>query len=335
MSAAEAEVITPEQEPQKKPRSRAITQAQSSDVLPGTLVEVAEKDLAIVRHEETLPVPANDSQMLQSLMTEAIRSGNRELMREVMEIRRELKAEAAREAFFAALSVFQAECPIIKRKKAVYEKDRTKGVRYHYAPLDDIVRIVGPLLTKHGLSYKIESRVEVREKIEWLLVECIVHHELGHKEKSPPFEVPLMFSDFMNKQQSFGAATTFAKRYAILDALGIVTGDDDNDARGVSASANDGRAVRQPVSQPRQTPTAQRAEAQKANGGSTRVDLEPAGEGEAIDANTVSGLGKAMEHAGLSLSDFTARFPKLGGPEQIKKTDMRAIMSWIADPKKN
>src|ERR1051326_7931071 len=107
MSAAEAEVVQPEQEPQKKTRSRAM-----------------------VRHEETLPAaPANDSQMLQGLMTEAIRSGNRELMREVMEIRRELKAEAAKEAFFAALSAFQAECPIIKRKKPVYEKDRTRGVR--------------------------------------------------------------------------------------------------------------------------------------------------------------------------------------------------------------
>lgn len=316
MSAAEPEVIAAEK--------------------TGTLVELAPKDL-VAEMSSTQPAPRDDRQMLSDMMTEAIRSGNRELMREVMEIRRELKEEAARDAFFAALSAFQAECPIIKRKKAVYEKDRTRGVRYHYAPLDDIVGIVGPLLTQHGLSYKIESRVEVRDKVEWLLAECVVHHAMGHKEKSPPFEVPLMFSDFMNRQQSFGAASTFAKRYALMDALGIVTGDEDSDARGAGVPAQEFRASRPPVNQPRQTPTAQRAEAsKKANGENhAKVDLEPAGEADAIDANTIKGLSLAMEHAKLGEVEFKARFPKLAGLAQVKKADTRVIMSWIADPNKN
>src|ERR1043165_3281585 len=174
MATTEAEVVQsePELEPQKKTRSRAM-----------------------VRHEEPLPAaPANDSQMLQGLMTEAIRSGNRELMREVMEIRRELKAEAAKEAFFAALSAFQAECPIIKRTKPVYDIDKQtrqrKGVRYHYAPMDEIVRIVSPILTKHGLSYTIVAPVETAGNEPWLIAKCTVHHELGHNETSE-FRIPL------------------------------------------------------------------------------------------------------------------------------------------------
>ena len=146
-----------------------------------------------------------------------------------------------------------------------------------------------------------------------------------------------MFNDFMNRQQSFASATTFAKRYAFLDALGILTGDDDNDARSFTPNeAREARASRQPVSQPRQTPTAQKAEAEKANGGvKHKFAIEPAGEGEAIDANTIKGLTAAMEHAKLTNEHFKARFPALSGLEQVKKTNTNVVMSWIADPNKN
>lgn len=91
---------------------------------------------------------------------------------------------------------------------------------------------------------------------------------------------------------------------------------------------------RQPVSQPRSTPSAQRA-AQRANGaqaGGDKVQLEPAGEDEAIDSNTIKGLTQAMTHATLGMSDFKARFPALGGLEQVKKSDTRVVLSWIASP---
>jgi hypothetical protein len=116
---------------------------------------------------------------------------------------------------------------------------------------------------------------------------------------------------------------------------GVVPEGDDDEQRITPHEAREAKA-RQPVSQPRQTPTAQRAEAQKTNGGTKgRVQIEPAGEGEAIDANTLKGLQAAMEHATLGQSDFTTRFPKLAGLEQVKKTDARVIMSWIADPTRN
>ena len=322
---AEAEVIAPET-PETGKKSRSRNGAKSE--LPGTLVEVAPKDLVIEPRREGVDI--------NMLMAHAVQTGNIDTMERVMAIRRELKAEAAKEAFFAALSAFQQECPVIKRKKPVYEKDRQKGVRYYYAPMDDIVRIVSPLLTKHGLSYSIVSKVEKSDGDQWLLATCTVHHDLGHNEESE-FRVPLMFSDFMNRQQSFGSASTFAKRYAFCNALGILTGDDDNDARSNGISPNEARAARQPVSQPRETPTAQRAAATKAANGETKekAQLEPAGEGEGIDANTIKGLSAAMEHARLGQEDFQKRFSGLNGLEQVKKTDSRVVMSWIADPTKN
>lgn len=306
MSAVEADVLPPE--PAKSARTKRSNGSAS-----------------------TAMEPKREGVDINTLLATAVQTGHLETMERVMAIRRELKQEAAREAFFAALSSFQSECPIIKKTKSV--KDSSGATRYHYAPLDVIVRVVAPLLTKYGLSYTIESKIIGTGDEGALEAICKVYHEAGHMEESR-FSVPVEPPKFMSKPQTFGAASTFAKRYAFVNALGILTGDDDNDAR--EAPSRTPPAARQPVSQPRQTPTAQRAEVDKANGnGKQKADLDPAGEGEAIDVNTVKGLAAAMEHATLGQDEFKKRFPKLAGLEQVKKTDTRTVMSWIADPIRN
>jgi len=298
MSATEPEVMAPE--PSQKKKKNGVQRVQEVAIAPREVVDI------------------------NSLMVHAVQSGNIETMERVMAIRRELKAEAAKEAYFAALSAFQSECPIIKKTKGV--KDRSGSTRYHYAPLDMIVRIVAPLLTKHGLSYAIESAVIGLGEESALEAVCKVYHEAGHMESSR-FSVPILAPEFMSKPQTFGAASTFAKRYAFVNALGILTGDEDNDAQYVQKAPE----PRKPVSQPKPTPTAQKA-AQTGNGPQGRPDLEPASPEEAIDAATIKGLRMAMEHAALGDGDFKKRFPKLAGLEQVKKADARVVMSFIADP---
>jgi hypothetical protein len=59
---------------------------------------------------------------------------------------------------------------------------------------------------------------------------CRVVHKLGHEEVSE-MEVPLgAKTAIMSQSQQVAAASTFAKRYAFLNAFGIMTGDEDNDA---------------------------------------------------------------------------------------------------------
>lgn len=276
-----------------------------------------------------LPPPRGDADML---MVEAVRSGNIEVMERVMAIRRELKAEAAKEAFFAAMASFQAECPVIKRTKVVKSE---KGWSYRYAPLDQIVKQVGPIIAKHGLSYTIKADIEQGEKETFprLVARTYVHHGAGHSEFSE-FSVPIdSASSARNKQQDMGNANTYAKRYSFCNAFGLMTEDEDTDG----ISPNDARQARQPVSQPRETPSAQKA-AQKgkaAQESGDRPDLEPAPAGEGIEPSTINGLAKAMQQAKLAQADFLARFPKLTGLEQVKRTDSRVILSWIADPRRN
>lgn len=280
--------------------------------------------------EDTAMVPRGDVDML---MVEAVRSGNIEVMERVMAIRRELKAEAAREAFFAAMAAFRSECPVIKRTKPVWNKEHTR-IMYHYAPLDQIEKVVGPIIARYGLSYSFKAHIErsVDKDIEQdLVMDCHVQHESGHVEISP-FRLPIS-GDYMNKNQQRGNTNSYAKRYSFCNAFGIMSEDDDDDHGRISPE--DARKARQPVRQPQPTPSAQKA-TQKANAPQAeRAQLEPAAEGEGIDEKIAGGIWRAMEHGTLSLEDFKKRFPKLTRLGEIKKGQEKVVLSWIANPAEN
>jgi hypothetical protein len=315
MSAAEPEVLTPET-PAKKTRAIAKRNGAKPEAI-GTLVEVADKDLVVEMHRPS---------MEEVLMRAVEQNASIETLERLQAMIERAQAAAAKREFLSALANFQSTMPVVSKRKKV--KDKTGASRFSYAPIEHIKEMAQPHLAANGLSVTTGCRVTENK----LIATATAYHVGGHSE-SREFEVPITLSQFMSDQQSFAAASSFAERYAYRQVLGIVTADDDNEAR---ITPNEARASRQPVSQPKQTPTAQKAEAQKVNGGSKpRPDLEPAGEGEAIDANTIKGLTAAMDHAQLSNEHFKARFPKLNGLEQVKKKDTSVIMSWIADPTKN
>ena len=70
----------------------------------------------------------------------------------LMVVRTQLKSEQAREAYFASLAAFQAECPIIVKSHQGYDN------HYRYAPLERIVSQVAPLLHKHGFAHQEDQR---------------------------------------------------------------------------------------------------------------------------------------------------------------------------------
>lgn len=304
----EGEVVAPEKNNGKKP-SRAIAKREQSAVASSRTPDI------------------ND------LMQQAIATGNMDTIERVFALRTQLKHESAKEAFYAALSAFQNECPVIKKTKVVPFKGG-QGCMYKYAPLDKIVKVVAPLLTRHGLSYNIKSAIELMDNTPFMVATINIYHSLGHMETSD-FRVPLnaaaIDATHMNDAQRYGSAGMYAKRNAFVNGFGILSGDEDDDGAGTTYTPKEARETRQPVRQPQQTPSAQKA----SGAPKVKADLEPAGEGEGIDSNTITGLAKAMTNAALGDADFKDRFPKLAGLEQVKKSDARAVMSWLADPQKN
>jgi len=98
-------------------------------------------------------------------------------------------------------------------------------VRYQYAPLEVIVQQVKSLLQLHGFSYTVDAEVEPG----LVRATCKATHQAGHSQTST-FSVPIDKDAFMNPAQQCASALTFAKRYAFVNAFGILTGDEDDDS---------------------------------------------------------------------------------------------------------
>lgn len=155
-----------------------------------------------------------------------------ETMERLLSMREKLNEEKAKIEFFKALSEFQADCPIIKKNKKVMQKNSNQ-VRYAYASLDSIVSQISPILAKHGLSYMFKSSTHDG----FVKQSCEVRHYLGHSETSS-FDIPIDPDGYMGDAQKSGSASSFAKRYALQDALGILTGDEDDDAQSLGGASS-------------------------------------------------------------------------------------------------
>jgi hypothetical protein len=195
------------------------------------------KGTAIVKKEESLPVKAAEGVRAitavdpQSLIAQAIdKNLPIESMERLLAMRKEMKQEFARDQFFGALSGFQRECPTVEKRHQVRDKDKVtkadKGLRYSYATLEDIVDAVEPFLDKWGFSWTIKPK-QTREDV---TVSCFAHHKDGHEEVTE-FTVPIDPEAYMSDPQKAAAALTFARRYAFINAFGIVTKGEDNDAQ--------------------------------------------------------------------------------------------------------
>ncbi len=178
------------------------------------------KNNTIVQEEKTL-VPINP----ESLISKAIQKNVPiETMERLLAMRRELKEEWAREEYFKALSIFQQACPPIPKKKEVY--DKFDVLRYRYAPLDVIIETIKDSAEENGFSHTVQARQE-KDSVTAI---CTIHHKAGHSESSE-FTIPIDFKAYMNVAQKVASALTYAKRYAFNNAFGIMTTDEDDDAK--------------------------------------------------------------------------------------------------------
>jgi hypothetical protein len=171
-----------------------------------------------VQGEQPLSLSGDPAQ----LISQAIAAGaSVDVIERFLTMRRELKAEAAKEAFERAMSGFQSECPIIVKTVPGY------GNNYRFAPLDHIVAQTKELIQKYEFDYTFTS--EVSEG--WVKAFCKVTHSAGHFEISE-FKTPIDGNqkNLMSTPQRYGAAMTFTKRYAFCNAFGILTADQDTDA---------------------------------------------------------------------------------------------------------
>ena len=122
----------------------------------------------------------------------------------------------------AALVAAQAELSNpIKTRKA-----NTGSYGYTYADLAGVIDHVRPVLAKHGLGF-VQDVIVNDGKV---LVSTTVMHGTGECLEFGPIAAPAPAD-----MQKLGGAITYARRYALVAALGIAADDDDDGAAATAA----------------------------------------------------------------------------------------------------
>lgn len=166
----------------------------------------------------------------EALLSQALAQGaSIETLERLMDLRERMLKEQAQKAFLEAMAGFQGDCPVIgKGTTAQIETKSGAKFDYKYASLDQIIETVRPILKQWGLCYTIDTVLQIEGNLSWQVATCTIHHVMGHSMTST-FKAPVDLTARMNDMQKGASAQTYAKRYAICNALGIVTGDQDDD----------------------------------------------------------------------------------------------------------
>ena len=178
---------------------------------------------------------------VQALIAQAIESKSGiETLERLVALALDVKAEQAREAWYASMAEFQRRCPPIKKTKRV----NAGPYSYSYAPLDEILTTIQPVMGEVGLSVSWKT-TEIGEKVS---VACIIAHELGHTQESGAFIIPISSAQEQrgpNAAQRVGIAISYAKRYSLLGIIGLAPEDDDDaGSHGERASRAEPEAAR-------------------------------------------------------------------------------------------
>ena len=150
--------------------------------------------------------------------------------------------------FAVAMHKFQAACPpITKNKTATITTRGGAPYSYDYADIPHIAQTIRPYMERHGLHYAFDSDWQEGR----VIVTCIIRHTGGHSERTK-FACPASSNAGMSDQQKAASALSFAQRYALRMALGLTTGegeDDDGNTGGAEtvtqAQADELRALAQ------------------------------------------------------------------------------------------
>lgn len=143
-------------------------------------------------------------------------------MERLLQMHERMQDKASEAAFNAAMAQMQSEMP------TVGEGAQNAHTKNTYATLDDINRVVKPVMQRHGfaVTFKVDHQAER------ISITGILMHSAGHREQTT-LRLPIDIGAGRNAVQAVGSSTTYGKRYVMCALLNITTGDaPDDDGRG-------------------------------------------------------------------------------------------------------
>lgn len=163
-----------------------------------------------------MPVPMLADTTPTGMLARAVSAGaSIEVLEKLMALQERWEANQARKAFDEAVSCAKAEIPPIQRNATGHNSKK-------YADFSAIAKIVDPVLSKYGLSYRF--RTVQNERIN---VTCILAHKSGHSEETT-LAGPPDSTGSKNAIQAIGSTLTYLQRYSLVQMLGLAASDDDD-----------------------------------------------------------------------------------------------------------
>ncbi len=161
--------------------------------------------------------------MLQKVIDGGITNENVAALESLVGLYDRMQAKNAEREFSAALVELQGETIRVQATKSVDVRD---GIpRYKFAPYEEIMSVVQPMLTRHGFSVTFDTRIEADR----LYSVCTLTHKSGHS-RSNQFAVRFSKPPGSSDPQGDMSTKNYAKRGAFCDCLNISI-DHDDDAR--------------------------------------------------------------------------------------------------------
>ena len=147
-------------------------------------------------------------------------------------------------ALVAALADLQI---VDKGRTAKIPTKDGKSYSYDYADIGDVVKLTRPKLAEHGLV----ALTPIHDHGNGLACTVTILHTSGERLDFGPFPF-----DGARDAQATGSAVTYFRRYALVAALGMAAGDDD-DGASAKASQTAPKAQERPHTPPPGKPIAQ------------------------------------------------------------------------------
>lgn len=179
------------------------------------------------------PAPVVDQPMAlstrdpESILRFALEKGATvDVIERLMLVRDKLNAEQSKAAFDMAMKAFQDECPVIYKGKPVLDENKHK--LFDYAPLEDVISVARPFLSKQGFSWQFG---EEDSKDGTFRAVCIAKHIGGHQEKATATLGKVKGNRITDAAKVDAATMTMAQRRAFCAVFGIVVAGQDMDSR--------------------------------------------------------------------------------------------------------
>jgi hypothetical protein len=160
---------------------------------------------------------------------------NIDVFERLLAARRTEEDRAAERAYNSAISLAKGELsPVLKTRDVDFQSNKpgSSRTKYKYENFADVARVVDPVFSRHGLSY----RFSIDQDGNQVAVTCIISHADGYSERTKLGDKVDPGSTGMSMVQALGSALTYLQRYSLRAAIGLAAAIDD-DGRGAGGSS--------------------------------------------------------------------------------------------------